>query len=177
MQTIKINDDNTLTIELSTGDRYTLREPLAKDMEGLGQDLIKVKHTDTVQKLLGKISTPPLTRVAYGKLSMSDAQVLNVAIDFFSAAVSQSRDGGSLAGLGLLPKLKFRADHVGRILSGEDDIYQAAADEEKKYYNLINDCLAQCAATFGSLDKFEQCNIAELIEWTHKAIQINTPEE
>lgn len=83
MQTIKINDDNTLTIELSTGDRYTLREPLAKDMEGLGQDLIKVKHTDTVQKLLGKISTPPLTRVAYGKLSMSDAQVLNVAIDFF----------------------------------------------------------------------------------------------
>lgn len=88
MQTIKINDDNTLTIELSTGDRYTLREPLAKDMEGLGQDLIKVKHTDTVQKLLGKISTPPLTRVAYGKLSMSDAQVLNVAIDFFSAPPS-----------------------------------------------------------------------------------------
>lgn len=88
MQTIKINDDNTLTIELSTGDRYTLREPLAKDMEGLGQDLIKVKHTDTVQKLLGKISMPPLTRVAYGKLSMSDAQVLNVAIDFFSAPPS-----------------------------------------------------------------------------------------
>ena len=79
---------NTLTIELSTGDRYNLREPLAKDMEGLGQDLIKVKHTDTVQKLLGKISTPPLTRVTYGKLSMSDAQVLNVAIDFFSAPPS-----------------------------------------------------------------------------------------
>lgn len=59
-----------------------------KDMEGLGQDLIKVKHTDTVQKLLGKISTPPLTRIAYGKLSMSDAQVLNVAIDFFSAPPS-----------------------------------------------------------------------------------------
>ena len=83
-----VYDDSDLTIELSTGDRYTLREPLAKDMEGLGQDLIKVKHTDTVQKLLGKISTPPLTRVAYGKLSMSDAQVLNVAIDFFSAPPS-----------------------------------------------------------------------------------------
>lgn len=54
MQTIKINDDNTLSIELSTGDRYTLREPLAKDMEGLGQDLIKVKHTDTVQKAAGQ---------------------------------------------------------------------------------------------------------------------------
>lgn len=88
MQTIKINDDNTLTCELSTGERYTLREPLAKDMEGLGQDLIKIKHTDSIQKLLAKISTPPLTRVGYGKLTMSDTQVLNAAIDFFSAPPS-----------------------------------------------------------------------------------------
>ena len=100
MQTIKINDDNTLTIELSTGDRYTLREPLAKDMEGLGQDLIKVKHTDTVQKLLGKISTPPLTRVAYGKLSMSDAQVLNVAIDFSAPPSAKAEMEAALQDLG-----------------------------------------------------------------------------
>ena len=171
MQTIKINDDNTLTIELSTGDRYTLREPLAKDMEGLGQDLIKVKHTDTVQKLLGKISTPPLTRIAYGKLSMSDAQVLNVAIDFFSAPPSAKAEmQAAMQELGYSPDSNTEP-------TPSPEIYLAAADEEKKYYNLINDCLAQCAATFGSLDKFEQCNIAELIEWTNKAIQINTPEE
>ncbi|WP_308033239.1 hypothetical protein [Neisseria cinerea] len=87
-QTIKINDDGTVSVELSNGGRYTLREPLAKDMEGLGQDLIKIKHTDSVQKLLAKISTPPLTRIQYGQLTLSDAQVLNAAIDFFSAPPS-----------------------------------------------------------------------------------------
>ena len=84
-QTIRINEDGTVTVGLSNGDKYTLREPLAKDMDGLGQDLIKIKHTDSVQKILARIATPPLTRVQYGKLSLSDAQVLNAALDFFSA--------------------------------------------------------------------------------------------
>jgi hypothetical protein len=84
-QTIRINEDGTLTVGLSNGDKYTLREPLAKDMDGLGQDLIKIKHTDSVQKILARIATPPLTRLQYGKLSLSDAQVLNTALDFFSA--------------------------------------------------------------------------------------------
>ena len=84
-QSIKINPDNTLTITLSNGNSYTLREPRGKDMDGMGQDLIKIKHTDTIQKLIQKISTPSLTRVQYGMLSLSDAQVLNTAIDFFSA--------------------------------------------------------------------------------------------
>ena len=64
-QTIRINEDGTLTVGLSNGDKYTLREPLAKDM--------------------ARITTPPLTRLQYGKLSLSDAQVLNTALDFFSA--------------------------------------------------------------------------------------------
>ena len=84
-QNIKINPDNTLTITLSDGNSYTLREPRGKDMDGMGQDLIKIKHTDTIQKLIQKISTPQLTRVQYGMLSLSDAQVLNTALDFFSA--------------------------------------------------------------------------------------------
>ena len=84
-QSIKINPDNTLTITLSNGNSYTLREPRGKDMDGMGQDLIKIKHTDTIQKLIQKISTPQLTRVQYGMLSLSDAQVLNTALDFFSA--------------------------------------------------------------------------------------------
>ena len=84
-QSIKINPDNTLTVTLSNGNSYTLREPRGKDMDGMGQDLIKIKHTDTIQKLIQKISTPPLTRIQYGILSLSDAQVLNTAIDFFSA--------------------------------------------------------------------------------------------
>lgn len=87
-QSIKINQDNTLTVTLSDGAAYTLREPVGKDMDGLGQDLIKIKHTDTVQKLLHRISTPPLTRVQYGKLPLSDTQVLNAALDFFSAPPS-----------------------------------------------------------------------------------------
>ncbi len=85
---IKINPDNTLTVTVSSGANYTLREPLAKDMAGLGQDLIKVKHTETIQKLLAKISTPRIGMAQYGLLSMADAQALNAAIDFFSAPPS-----------------------------------------------------------------------------------------
>lgn len=91
-QSLKINEDGTLTAVLSGGQAYTLREPLAKDLEGLGQDLLKIKHTDTVQKVLGRISTPPVTRLVYGKLSLSDAQVLNAALDFFSAPPSAKRE-------------------------------------------------------------------------------------
>ena len=64
---IRINPDNTVTATLSDGKSYVLREPRAKDMDGLSQDLIKIKHTDQVQKLLAKISTPPVTRAVYGK--------------------------------------------------------------------------------------------------------------
>lgn len=84
-QTIRIKDTETVEVCLSNGKTYTLREPLAKDLEGLGQDLLKIKHTDTVQKVLARISQPPLTKLQYIKLPMSDAQVLNAALDFFSA--------------------------------------------------------------------------------------------
>lgn len=84
-QTLRIIDNETVEIVLSTGQTCRLREPLAKDMEGLGQDLIKIKHTDTVQKLVSRISSPQLSRLQYIKLSLSDAQVINAAIDFFSA--------------------------------------------------------------------------------------------
>lgn len=46
---IRINPDNTVTATLSDGKSYVLREPRAKDMDGLSQDLIKIKHTDQVQ--------------------------------------------------------------------------------------------------------------------------------
>ena len=85
---IKINPDDTLTVTLTDGKAYTLREPLAKDMAGMGQDLIKIKHTETVQKLLSKISTPKIGMAQYGVLGMADVQALNAAIDFFSAAPS-----------------------------------------------------------------------------------------
>ena len=49
---IRINPDNTVTATLSDGKSYVLREPRAKDMDGLSQDLIKIKQTDQVQKLL-----------------------------------------------------------------------------------------------------------------------------
>lgn len=87
-QTIMPNADGTLTVTLSTGDRYILREPLGKDMIGLAQDLIQIKHTETVQKLLAKISTPPMTSLTYAKLPLSDTQVLNAAVNFFTAPPS-----------------------------------------------------------------------------------------
>ncbi|OHR44972.1 hypothetical protein HMPREF2753_09175 [Neisseria sp. HMSC071C03] len=85
---IKINPDNTIIVTVSNGTAYTLREPLAKDMAGLGQDLIKIKHTETIQKLLSKISTPKIGMAQYGGFSMADAQALNAAVDFFSAPPS-----------------------------------------------------------------------------------------
>nr|DAY05149.1 MAG TPA: tail assembly chaperone protein [Caudoviricetes sp.] len=103
-QSIQINDDNTVTVILSNGDRLTLREPLGKDMDGLSQDLIKIKHTDQVQKLLGRISTPQLTRLQYGKLGIADTQVLNTALDFFSAPPSARAEfEAALTELGYLP--------------------------------------------------------------------------
>ena len=87
-QTIKPNTDGTLAVTLSNGEQYTLREPLGKDMIGLAQDLIQIKHTETIQKLLGKIATPPITSLTYAKLSLSDTQVLNAAVNFFTAPPS-----------------------------------------------------------------------------------------
>ncbi|MDO5058762.1 MAG: hypothetical protein Q4D82_02330 [Neisseria sp.] len=102
-QTLRILDNENIEITLSTGQSYRLREPLAKDMEGLGQDLLKIKHTDTVQKLVGRISSPQLTRLNYIKLSLSDAQVINAAIDFFSAPpAAKTEMQTALAELGYL---------------------------------------------------------------------------
>lgn len=106
MQDIRINENGTITATLSTGAKYDLREPLAKDLEGLGQDLLKIKHTDSVQKLLAKITTPPLSRIDYGRLSLSDAQVFNAAIDFFSAPPSAKAEmRAALAELGYIRDL------------------------------------------------------------------------
>ena len=90
-QSIKINPDNTLTATLSDGKSYTLREPRTKDLDGLSQDLIKIKHTDQVQKLLERTSTPRLSRADYGKLSISDADVLNACLNFFLAPPTAAR--------------------------------------------------------------------------------------
>lgn len=102
-QTIQINSDNTVSITLSTGAHYTLREPFAKDLDGLSQDLIKIKHTDQVQKLLQKITQPSLSRLDYGKLSLSDADVFNAALNFFSAPpAAKAEMAAALAELGYL---------------------------------------------------------------------------
>ena len=103
-QSIQINADETVTVLLSGGDSYTLREPLGKDMDGLSQDLLKIKHTDQVQKLLGRISSPQITRLQYAKMGISDTQVLNTALDFFSAPPSAKAEfTAALQDLGYLP--------------------------------------------------------------------------
>lgn len=102
-QTIMPNEDGALTVTLSTGDRYNLREPLGKDMVGLAQDLLQIKHTETVQKLLGRIATPPMTSLTYAKLTLSDTQVLNAAVNFFTAPPSAKAEmKAALSELGYL---------------------------------------------------------------------------
>ena len=103
-QSIQIQANGNLTVTLSNGAQYQLREPYAKDLDGLSQDLIKIKHTDQVQKLIGRISSPQLTRQQYGKLGIADTQVLNTALDFFSAPPSARAEfEAALAELGYLP--------------------------------------------------------------------------
>lgn len=103
MQQIKINQDGTITATLSNAATYTLREPLGKDMDGLSQDLIKVKHNETVQKLLHRIATPQITRVEFAKLTFSDLSVLGAALDFFIAPPNAKAEmTAALADLGYL---------------------------------------------------------------------------
>ena len=92
-QSIQVIDNNTVQINLlhgvkrgdNTVKNYTLRAPLAADLEGLSQELINLKHTDQIQKLIQRISSPQLVRREYMQLPMDDLRALNVAIDFFSA--------------------------------------------------------------------------------------------
>ncbi|MDO4657074.1 hypothetical protein [Kingella sp. (in: b-proteobacteria)] len=43
-----------------------------------------------------------------------------------------------------------------------------------KYYNAIDDCLAQCAFTFGGgIAPYREYTLRELLRWTHRAIMAN----
>ena len=95
-QSIQIIDNNTVQINLlhgvkrgeNTVKNYTLRAPLAADLEGLSQELVNLKHTDQIQKLLHRITTPTLVRREYMSLPLDDVRAFNVALDFFSAPAS-----------------------------------------------------------------------------------------
>ena len=51
--------------------------------------------------MLYRITTPQLTRVEYGKLTLSDTQVFNTALDFFSAPpTAKAEIAQALADLG-----------------------------------------------------------------------------
>lgn len=92
-QTLKIVDNETIQVTLcrplKRGEvaysTVTLRAPVAADLEGLSQELIKLKHTDQLQKLVARISEPAVTRRDYMQMSLDDLNALNAAIDFFSA--------------------------------------------------------------------------------------------
>ena len=112
-QTIQIIDNDNVKITLKTavvrgGTEYhtiALRAPVGADMEGLSQDLIKIKHTDQIQKLVHKISNPTITRSDYMKMGMDDLNVINAAIDFFSAPPSAKAEmEAALAELKYLPE-------------------------------------------------------------------------
>ena len=92
-QSIQVIDERTIKINLLSGVKrgdavvksFTLRAPVGADFEGLSQELINLKHTDQIQKLIQRISSPQLVRREYMQLPMDDLRALNVAIDFFSA--------------------------------------------------------------------------------------------
>ena len=90
-QSIQVIDERTIKINLLSGVKrgdavvksFTLRAPVGADFEGLSQELINLKHTDQIQKLIQRISSPQLVRREYMQLPMDDLRALNVAIDFF----------------------------------------------------------------------------------------------
>lgn len=58
-------------------------------------------------------------------------------------------------------------------MSAAPDIYRLVDDEELKHFNAVDDCLAQCAATFGGgINAYGAYNMLELIRWTDRAIQV-----
>lgn len=55
-----------------------------------------------------------------------------------------------------------------------EDIWDEAARDELQYYNAIDDCLAQCAITFGGgIAPYREYTLSELLRWTHRAIIAN----
>lgn len=94
MQTLQIIDNATVKVTLAAAIKrgeqeihvITLRAPIAADLEGLSQELFNLKHTDTVQKVITRTSSPQITRREYMALAMDDTRALNAALDFFSAA-------------------------------------------------------------------------------------------
>lgn len=99
-QNIQIVDSQAVKVTLAAGIKrgdtlihaISLRAPIAADLEGLSQELFNLKHTDTVQKVIARISTPQITRREYMSLGMDDTRVLNVALDFFSAAPAAKKE-------------------------------------------------------------------------------------
>ena len=95
-QSIQVIDERTIKINLLSGVKrgdavvksFTLRAPVGADFEGLSQELVNLKHTDQIQKLLHRITTPTLVRREYMSLPLDDVRAFNVALDFFSAPAS-----------------------------------------------------------------------------------------
>lgn len=92
-QSIQIIDNQTVKITLcepvkrAEGETasFIVRAPRAMHLEGLSQELVNLKHTDQIQKLLHRITEPTLTRRDYMQLMLDDVRAFNVALDFFSA--------------------------------------------------------------------------------------------
>ena len=95
-QTLEIIDNQAVKVTLSKPiirgetnyQTVTLRAPVAAHLEGLSQELVKVKHTDHIQKLVSRISEPVITRQDYMQLTLDDLNTINAALDFFSAPPS-----------------------------------------------------------------------------------------
>lgn len=113
-QAIKIIDNQNVEITISAAlkrgeiEYHTikLRAPVAADMEQLSQELVKAKHTDSVQKLIARISQPQITRAEYMRLGFDDLNIINTALDFFSAPPSaKSEIKAALAELGYLSEI------------------------------------------------------------------------
>lgn len=84
-QSIQIIDDENVRITLSNGDTFAMRTPRAIDANGLSQEAIRARLTEHMQKLVNRITEPKMSRVTYSQLDLSDIQVINTALDFFSA--------------------------------------------------------------------------------------------
>lgn len=58
------------------------------------------------------------------------------------------------------------------------DIWAKAEEEELQYYNVVADCLAQCAIVFGGgVAAYGEYRLLDLLRWTNRAIVATRQDE
>lgn len=91
-----LGDDSvqvTLSEPLQRGEAqvntFVLRAPRAGTAKDLSQDLINIGHTETIQKIITRISEPQITRKEFMDMTLGDVNALLAAMRVFTTPPAQ----------------------------------------------------------------------------------------